>query len=343
MKRCPACNRTYTDLALNFCLEDGTPLVPEAGAPLDPNATIRYSTPRDTNAPPTEVYRPDSPVLNQVAPVPQWSPLPPAQPAKKSNAIWWILGGVAVLGIIGIGLFIMIIAIASMSSNSNLAANNANSNTNVATRNTDSKRSDTSNGNRANTNTNSSASLPSSFSDGFSEQKWGTGTFQYGEIWYLNDEYHMRSKDKTYIVMYAPSNEYNTENATVKVTVRSIDGTSPNSGYGLIVHGEKTKEKKELEDYAFLIYSGDNPQYEVVMHKNGSQTTVVPWTKAATVRSGTSPNQLEVRTKDAELSFYINGQYLTKITDTANFKRGLAGFYTSDAAEVAFDNLEITR
>ena len=26
MKRCPTCNRTYTDASLNFCLEDGTPL-----------------------------------------------------------------------------------------------------------------------------------------------------------------------------------------------------------------------------------------------------------------------------------------------------------------------------
>ena len=27
MKRCPSCNRTYTDVSLNFCLEDGTPLI----------------------------------------------------------------------------------------------------------------------------------------------------------------------------------------------------------------------------------------------------------------------------------------------------------------------------
>ena len=30
MKRCPTCNRTYTDLSLNFCLEDGTPLATDA-------------------------------------------------------------------------------------------------------------------------------------------------------------------------------------------------------------------------------------------------------------------------------------------------------------------------
>jgi hypothetical protein len=43
-----------------------------------------------------------------------------APPQKKSNAVWWVLGGVAALGIIGIGLVVMIIALASMSAaNSN--------------------------------------------------------------------------------------------------------------------------------------------------------------------------------------------------------------------------------
>ena len=40
MKRCPSCNRTYTDASLNFCLEDGTPLTPDAPPPADPNATM---------------------------------------------------------------------------------------------------------------------------------------------------------------------------------------------------------------------------------------------------------------------------------------------------------------
>src|SRR5258705_9663505 len=100
MKRCPSCNRTYTDTSLNFCLEDGTPLVADA-PPVDPNATIRYSSPRDTaEPPPTEIYRPETPQPRHPAPPPpspQWSPMaPPVQP-KRSNAVWWILGGIAAL------------------------------------------------------------------------------------------------------------------------------------------------------------------------------------------------------------------------------------------------------
>src|ERR1044071_7725298 len=103
MKRCPTCDRTYTDPSLNFCLEDGTPLAPDAPA-YDPNATIRYPSARDTiEPPPTELYRPEPAVTppppRRTTPTPtpppppppqQWRPGPTAPPPqKKSNAIWW--------------------------------------------------------------------------------------------------------------------------------------------------------------------------------------------------------------------------------------------------------------
>jgi hypothetical protein len=344
MKRCPSCNRTYTDLSLNFCLEDGTPLV-SGSLPGDLNATVRDAPPPQTSdPPPTEIYRQERPLLNQVAErstprsaVPQWSSKPPQmfppRPKKKSTAIWWILGGLAVVTVIGIGLIIMILALASISSSEN--TNTANSNS--------VNRGPDANANRtSNVNSNTSVALASSLNEDFSTQKWRTGNFQFGDIWYADDEYHMRSKEKTYLVMYAPSSEYNTENATVRVTARSADGTAPVSGFGLIVHGEKSKEN-ELEDYALLIYTGNEPQFEVVMHKGGTQKTLVPWTKSAVIRSGTNPNQLEIRSKGGELSFYVNGRYLTRITDDEKFKRGLAGLYTSETAEIVFDDLEIQR
>jgi hypothetical protein len=339
MKRCPGCSRTYTDPTLNFCLEDGTPLINEADPSFDPNATVRYSPIRDTGEPPpTEIIPQGGPLLNQVPemqrPQPQWSPRPAVQPQKKSSAIWWVLGGFAVIAVIGIGLVIMIIAIASMSTNTN---ENSNSNSNSNLR---SNRNSSTNSNRSNENSN--ANLPSSLDDDFSEQKWGTGNSRFGDIWYADDEYHMRSKEKTFLVMYAPNNEYNTENATVRVTVRSVDGSATTSGYGLIIHGEKSKSN-DLEDYALLIYTGEEPQYQIVIHKNGNQSTLIPWTKSPVIRGGTSPNQLEARANSNEISFFINGQFVNKITDTENFRRGLAGFYTSDTAEIAFDDLEIRR
>jgi hypothetical protein len=335
MKRCPTCFRTYTDTSLNFCLDDGTPLADAGGSP-DPNATIRYNEPLDTrNPPPTEVYRQQAPLLNQVDPSAQprqWSPsLAAPPPRKKSNAVWWILGGVVVAGVIVVGLAIMIIALASLGSNSNSKTNTntRNSNSRVVNRN-------------ANTNVNTNTATALSFTDDFSESTWGAGNFTYGDVWYDNDQYHMRSKANTYLVMYAPSNRYSTENATIRVTVRSVNGTPASSGFGLIVHGDKSRAGS-LEDYGLLIHTGTDPQYEVIKHKSGVQSTVVPRTKSRVIRTGSSPNQLEVRVKGTELSFYINGQYVDKITDTENFRRGVAGLYTSDTTDVAFDDLEIRK
>ena len=259
MKRCPSCNRTYTDLSLNFCLEDGTPLAADVPPPSDPNATMRYPAPRDTSEPPpTEIYHPAPPV---VAPRPPVAPPPPpttavvsdtveCAAAKKSNAVWWILGGVAALAVIGIGLAVMLIAIASMGTNTN----NSNS-TNINGR-------ENRNSNVAvNTNTpgnTNSATLPTSIIDNFSEPKWGVGDSKFGRIWYADDEYHMSSKERTFVVMYAPSDDYSTENATVKVTARSVDGKVPSAGFGLMVHCAQSKDK-HLEDYALLISLGDDP------------------------------------------------------------------------------------
>lgn len=342
MKRCPTCNRTYTDLSLNFCLEDGTPLTSDMPGGPDPNATIRYPSARDTaEPPPTEIYHPPPPVTARPAsppppPPPQWSPTPTQAPRKKSKAIWWILGGLVALVVIGVGLVVMIIALASLSSNTNTT--NLNANTREVNRNTNANV--TVNANTANIN----ATVPPTgpLTDDFTEKKWPVGVYQYGRIWYDNNEYHMSSKEHTYIVMYAPSDDYSSENATVKVTARSVDGSTPSDGFGLIVHGGWSKAKR-MEDYALLIYPGDEPEYQIIMHKDGNQSSLVDKTKSDAIRSGSSPNQLEIRVRGNELSFYANGRYLTRIIDTENYRRGKVGLYTSDATEVAFDNLEIDR
>ncbi|MGH9871481.1 MAG: hypothetical protein ACRD9S_03320 [Pyrinomonadaceae bacterium] len=343
MKTCPSCNRTYTDASLNFCLEDGTPLVSSPQPGIDPNATIRYTDPRDTGHPPAEVVRQAAPTYQAPAPTPshgsqfgqqQRSHLSvPLPPPRKSKAIWWILGSVALVALIGIGAVIMIIAIAGMGSNSDTNANRANVNR-LGNRNA--------NANANVSNVNATPSLPSITTDDFSTQNWGTGSYDFGDIWYSGDEYHMRAKADKYMVMYAPSQDYKTGNATVSVMARSVDSSPPKSGFGLIVHGERSRTN-QLEDYALLIYTGEEPEYEIVEHKGGKQTARVRPTKSSAIRTGTDANKLEVRARGSELTFYINGQYVDRITDTNDFKGGTAGLYTSGTGEVAFDDLEIRR
>jgi hypothetical protein len=337
MKRCPTCNRTYTDPALNFCLEDGTPLV-NATAP-DANATVRYPGSRDTEPPKTEIYHPPTPVTGPRPPAPQplppqqWSPAP-APPRKKSNAVWWVLGGLAALAIIGVGLVVMLIALANLGSDSNrnLNANrNANRNANVVVN------TNTNTGN-ANVNTNS----PTSITEDFSVQTWSAATSPYGRTWYDDGEYHMVSKERTWVVMYAPSDDYSTENARVSVNARSVSGEVPSAGFGLTVHTVQTRTG-QLDDYGLLIYPTEEPEYKIIMHKAGAESILVDRTKSNAIRPGSAENKLEIRIKGAELSFYVNGRFLTQLKDSANFRRGRAGFYTSDVHEVAFDDLVITR
>ncbi len=344
MKTCPACSRTYTDASLNFCLEDGTPLTssPTPTPGVDLNATIRYTDPRDTKPPPEVIRQAQAPTYQVSAPPAshgssfgqqQQSRLSVAgAPPKKSKAIWWILGVLALAAVLGIGAVILIIAYVGSNSNANENRANVNSRNRNANANT----------NIGNTNKNANADLPSSLTDDFSSHKWTTGNYDYGDSWYADDEYHMRAKAGKYLVMYAPSQDYKTANATITVTAHSVDGTPAASGFGLIVHGERSATN-ELEDYAILIYTGAEPKYEIIKHKGGDQTELVAWTKSSAILTGTEANQLEVRARGSELTFYINGQYVDRIKDDENFKGGIAGLYTSDTADIAFDDLEIKR
>ena len=109
----------------------------------------------------------------------------------------------------------------------------------------------------------------------------------------------------------------------------------------MLVHGDNSSGS--FRDYGFLVYTGDNPKYAIVKHKDSTESKIVDWTSSSTIRTGTTPNQLEVRIRDRRLDFYVNGQFVTSITDTEDYLRGRAGFYTSGTSEVAFDDLEISR
>jgi hypothetical protein len=334
MKHCPQCNRTYTDDALSFCLDDGAPL-PSTPSAFDSSATVQYPAPRDTTPQPTIAYRPGSPP--PPSPPPAWSPAPIPQPQKRS--VWpWLLGIAAVGVFLGIGVVILAAVWISISNDNSNNRNSNSTNSRSANRGTTTN----SNSNQSNTNTNPPTS--STFTDDFSERKWTVGSSEYGNIWYQDDEYHMHATKDGYVVIYAPdTKEYYTEGATVRVTARSVDGNSPRLGYGVVVHGAKGKVDGKLEDFGFLIFNGSNPQYKVVEHKAGAETKLVDWTPSTAIRTGTSTNQLEVRINGRRLDFYINGQFMTTVNDAENYKNGRVGFYTGDVGEVAFDDLVISK
>src|SRR5918911_935926 len=137
MKRCPACDRTYEDDALRFCLEDGTVLVSAEGSAYDSGATMKIPAARVTSDTPTEVMGEDQFAPTRAA-QPAATPATraerkydtPAPPARKSSAAPWILGAAVVLGLSAIAVaFIMT---RGGTNNTEVAQSNQNVNTNAS-------------------------------------------------------------------------------------------------------------------------------------------------------------------------------------------------------------------
>jgi hypothetical protein len=321
MKRCPVCNRTYTDETQNFCLEDGATLVASGSG-----TSGLGSMPQSGQS---------------------WQPQIPtaAPPRKKSKAWLWILGTLAVVGILCfVGLFGLLALIGS------LANDNNNNNNNRFNRNTNYNANRSSNlspnGNRA-ANTNSGLNPNSNLSSSpgglkYSKMDWSKLDSEVGRGEYIGGEYQIKSKkaDNYYVIIVdqAVKDEYVTKNAITKIKARSISGESPFLGYGLIVHSAPVGLKS---DYAFLIRTDDDePAYRVVKHENRNETELVEWTPAPQIKTGTQSNELEVRSDGKTLEFYINGQFATSIADKIATP-GIVGLYTSGTPVIAFSDLKI--
>ncbi|HEX8650068.1 MAG TPA: hypothetical protein VF708_04445 [Pyrinomonadaceae bacterium] len=91
MKRCPTCQRTYTDDSLRFCLEDGATLLGGASDPMA--STLLDSPPLKTGtdrSAPTEVLHSEPTSNNQASQTRSWgtpnvSPPPTPQPWERKE------------------------------------------------------------------------------------------------------------------------------------------------------------------------------------------------------------------------------------------------------------------
>lgn len=83
LKRCPECNRTYSDEGLSFCLADGALL----SAPYDPQATEQFTVPRETDPPPTEVLPQTPRTAEPVRPTIESPFVPAALKPEKARSL----------------------------------------------------------------------------------------------------------------------------------------------------------------------------------------------------------------------------------------------------------------
>lgn len=138
VKRCPTCNKTFSEEHLSFCIDDGTPLV--AVDPIDDEATVVRSAPRDGS--PGSDFSSGSSQPN-AAPYQPPSYVPPGSYGQDKRRTWpWVVGILAILFIVFAGLGIAAIALLprlmrESNTNTNVNANvvrhsNSNANSNSA-------------------------------------------------------------------------------------------------------------------------------------------------------------------------------------------------------------------
>ncbi|MGH9875226.1 MAG: DUF4440 domain-containing protein [Pyrinomonadaceae bacterium] len=157
MKRCPTCNKTFSEEHLSFCIDDGTPLV--RVDPRDDEATVVRSAPEDSasGSSGASSERDSRPYQ------PPGSEIPPGSYGESKRRTWpWVLGIFAILFIVFAGLGIAAVVLIprlmrASNTNSNLNANvERRGNSNVNVNSADSKSNLNSNANSADWNANSS-------------------------------------------------------------------------------------------------------------------------------------------------------------------------------------------
>lgn len=132
MKRCPTCNKTFTDRNLSFCIEDGTPLV-EIDSPDEVTRVSPSHREGESGAGSGSSFPPYQPPGTYLPPGGSTS-------QTKKKAWPWVLGilGVLLLLLVGLGIAAAIFVPKMIREAVNVNGSTANSNTNRSNRNTNS-------------------------------------------------------------------------------------------------------------------------------------------------------------------------------------------------------------
>ena len=131
MKRCPTCNKTFTEEHLSFCVDDGTPLI--AIDATDDEATVVRSSPAasETGASGASSERDSKPYQ------PPGSYIPPGSYGERKRRTWpWILGVLVIVFVfvgLGIAVVVKIANVASAYRDLEKRASNSNVNANSGT------------------------------------------------------------------------------------------------------------------------------------------------------------------------------------------------------------------
>ncbi len=325
MKICPRCQKTYADDNLNFCLEDGSVLSPTQGQPAQMAETMFVPPPRPTQPQPQMPSMPTGqPGWNQ--PQQQYSM---QQQPKKSSKTWvWVLLILGALVLLCGGGFVgFLFYVGSQVEN---VANSGNSGNRATVP-----------GNRGTTTSTSNSTSTSSRNDleTIDLSAWVKETSDFGNTEMSGDEFLMSAKKKGFYYVLVSPDEYTTEKADTRVTLRNVNSAAGSLGYGLIFH---SNPQPLQQDYAFLIDT-KRQKYRVVSHTPKNEKSVVTWTTSTAIKEGSEENVLEARDLADKIELYINGTMVTSIKNVYGYAGGVPGLYAGDGVKVAFKKLEIRK
>jgi hypothetical protein len=122
----------------------------------------------------------------------------------------------------------------------------------------------------------------------------------------------------------------------LSVDAEQLSG-DPLGTYGLFVRDHKN-DLGGFDQLRFLI--GGN-WFAVERSEGDRPLALTEWQQSTAIREGAA-NQLRVVATGADVLFYINGQEVYRLNDSAPHE-GNYGFFVSSGLKVAFDNVELTR
>lgn len=181
------------------------------------------------------------------------------------------------------------------------------------------------------------------YDDDFSNPHLGfageiTGTH---EIYNRDGEYHILVKEWNWTAwdfnyLKGPFTDF-----TVEIDATPVTGTNQ-SGYGLIFRVPITYEVPIVYDFYRFLVNG-NGYYLIGTRTDGEWTILKDWTKSEFIKEGYTTNHLKVICKGSLIEVYVNGNYLTTVTDDA-FANGRVGVIVDTPepnTHVVFDNLKV--
>ena len=176
------------------------------------------------------------------------------------------------------------------------------------------------------------------YSDDFANPAsgWVSMASELLERYYENGEYAVMVKQED-MRAAATGTEDAFSDFTLEADAR-LAGGPVNGSYGLLFR------YRDSNNYYYFVVNGEG-WYQVAKVQNGAVSEMVEWTFSPAIRTGNTPNHLQVVGFGSEMSFHVNEQHLATIQDDT-FERGNIGVIAvtatgSGPVKASFDNLRL--